>query len=382
MRVGVRDGLSTAAGLLREAGWLALDGLASRAGGRGDPVGPAWLTDILAARFPGVRVGAVHPLGGDSGTTDRVRLAVTYDDAGSGPTPPGSLFVKRPPARPATRLFVNLLRLGATEVRFYCELAADVPIEVPAVLHAAADGGGRRFVLVLEDLAARAARFTDVSQPLGVDAACAVVRSLARLHAAFWESARFDTDLGWLTRRGEDPVGRCLSAVAVPPGLRRFADLVPPELHAAAGRITAARARLDAAWSDGPRTLVHGDAHAGNLYFLPDDGVGFLDWQVVQAGQGMRDVTYFLVQSLPTDLRRRYERRLVELYLGTLSEHGVAAPGPDVAWRQHRLHALYAWIAAVVTAAAATLQSEAIVRTGLARTSAAVLELDSLALVG
>jgi hypothetical protein len=59
----------------------------------------------------------------------------------------------------------------------------------------------------------------------------------------------------------------------------------------------------------------------------------------------------------------------------------VAAPEPDVAWRQHRLHAIYAWIAAVVTAAAATLQSEPIVRTGLARSSAAVMELDSLRLL-
>jgi hypothetical protein len=49
-----------------------------------------------------------------------------------------------------------------------------------------------------------------------------------------------------------------------------------------------------------------------------------------------------------------------------------------VAWEQYRLHALYAWIAAVVTAAAATLQGEAIVRAGLERSSAAVMDLDSL----
>lgn len=379
MGVGVRDGLATGASLVREAWRIATDGLSPRSAG-GPELTPAWMTHVLAARCPGVRVRAVLPLGAHSGTTDHLRLGLTYDATGTGATPPASVFVKRPPARLATRLFVNVLRLGATEVRFYRDLAAAVPVETPDVFHAAVAGRGGRFVLVLEDLAARDVRFTDVAQPLAVDAARRVVRALARLHAVFWESPRLDADLAWTADRREDRIGRFLSAIAVRPALRRFGDLVPRELQAAAARITDARGPLEAAWAEGPRTLVHGDAHAGNLYF-PPDGVGFLDWQVVQSGQGMRDVTYFLVQSLPTDLRRRYERHLIGLYLGTLADQGAAAPEPDVAWRQHRLHAIYAWIAATVTAAAATLQSEAIVRAGLARSGAAVMDLDAIALV-
>jgi len=56
----------------------------------------------------------------------------------------------------------------------------------------------------------------------------------------------------------------------------------------------------------------------------------------------------------------------------------VAAPHFDAAWEQHRLHALYTWIGAVVTAAAATLHAERIVRAGLARARTAVMDLDSL----
>jgi aminoglycoside phosphotransferase (APT) family kinase protein len=144
--------------------------------------------------------------------------------------------------------------------------------------------------------------------------------------------------------------------------------------------VTAARDALEDAWAQGPVTLVHGDAHAGNLYFPPGD-VGFLDWQVVQCGQGMRDLTYFAVLSLPTEVRRAHERELIALYLTTLAERGIAAPTPEIAWEQYRLHAFYAWIAAVVTAAAATLQSEEIVRAGLGRSSVALLDLDSLALL-
>jgi len=152
---------------------------------------------------------------------------------------------------------------------------------------------------------------------------------------------------------------------------------VPAELRAAAARVAAARDRLEDAWARGPQTLLHGDAHIGNLYFLPD-AVGFLDWQVVQRGQGMRDVSYFLINSVPTALRREEQRNLIGLYLATLAEHGVAAPAFDLAWEQYRLHAFYTWIGAAVTAAATTLQAASIARAGLARSCTALIDLDSL----
>jgi hypothetical protein len=315
--VTLADGVATAAGLLRESCRLAAARLAP--GGRDVPAGasgiaPDWLTAALQARFPGVRVRSLRGLGADAGTTQRVRLAVTYDDIGRGDPPPGSIFVKLAPADLRTRLFVNLMRLGSTEVRFYRELAEGVPVDLARVFHAAS-GRAQRFVLILEDLAARGVHFTDVSRPMTVEMAHLVVQALASLHAAFWESARFQGDLSWLRRHHHDlpyRIGRLVSAAAVTSALRRFGDLVPAELRAAAGRITAARDRLEAAWARPPLTLIHGDAHAGNLYF-PSGGVGFLDWQVVQRGQGMRDVTYFLIQSLSSGVRRACERELIGL---------------------------------------------------------------------
>lgn len=375
----MRDALATAAGLWRESLRLAADRIVPAASiprGTSD-IDAAWLSRVLQPSCPGVRVRSAVRLDGHSGTTDRIRLALTYDDLGAGAAPPSSVFVKLPPADFRTRLFVNLMRLGETEARFYREVAPRVPIETPRVFHAATGDVARRFVLVLEDLVARGVAFADAARPVTLDVARTVVRALGRLHAAHWDRA----DLPWLKRYGRDPtyrIGWFVSAVAVRPALRRFADMVPPAIAAAAPRITAARDALEAAWARGPLTLVHGDAHAGNLYYLPDR-VGFLDWQVAQCAQGMRDVTYFLVLSLPTELRRAHERELIALYLATLAAEGVTSPSPDVAWDQHRLHAFYAWIAAVVTAAAATLQTEDIVRAGLARSCAALLELDSLA---
>jgi hypothetical protein len=92
----------------------------------------------------------------------------------------------------------------------------------------------------------------------------------------------------------------------------------------------------------------------------------------------MRDVSYFLINSVSTDIRRTHQRDLIELYLCSLRDQDVDGVTPAVAWEQYRLHAIYTWIAAMVTAAAATLQAEPIVRAGLERSCAAVMELDSL----
>src|SRR5258705_6760827 len=121
----VRDGLATVGGLLRESLRLA----ANRIGpGGGIPcnaadLDAAWLTTVLQPCFPRTRVRSIVRLGGNAGTTDRLRLGLTCDEGETGAAPPESVFVKLPPADLRTRLFVNLMRLGETEARFYRDLA-------------------------------------------------------------------------------------------------------------------------------------------------------------------------------------------------------------------------------------------------------------------
>lgn len=380
-----RDAVLTA----RRVGRVATELARARMAGTSDEptrivdVDAAWLSRALQAAFPGCRVATVEVLDQNAGTTDRARLGVTYANGGHGGPPPPSLFVKLAPRDLRTRLFVGLMQLGGTETRFYRDVAGSLSGELPRVHYASAPGRADGFALLLEDLAARGARFTDASQALGVDEARRVMLRLAQLHATHWESPRFGSDLAWLKSRERNdryPVERFLCALAVPRGVDAFPDLVPRDVRAAVPRIIAARDALEDAWARGPRTLIHGDAHAGNLYFLPD-AVGLLDWQVAQRAAGMRDVAYFLANSLPIPLRREHERALIALYLHGLADHGVTPPALDAAWEQYRLHAVYAWIAAAVTAAAATLQHAPIVRAAIERTSIALMDLGSLALL-
>jgi aminoglycoside phosphotransferase (APT) family kinase protein len=334
----------------------------------------------LSQAFPDTCVAGIRLLDGHSGTTSRARLAVEYGSAGSQDAPPDSVFLKTVPESVAGRLFVDLMNLASTEVRFYRDIAPTLPILVPRAWQVEHDESSGAFLLILEDLARAGAHFTDVTKPVDLETARRVVETLARLHAAFWNSPRFETDLSWLRRPGPRRglrLERCLCRALAGRGVARFADAIPPEIRAATPRLIRARDRLERSWSEGPLTFLHGDSHVGNMYFV-GDAAGLFDWQVAQCGQGMRDVSYFLVTSLASELRRAHERELIELWRAVLKGEGVKPPTTEAVWRQHRLHAIYAWIGSAVTAAAGELQPEPIARAGLARAGVALAELDSL----
>jgi hypothetical protein len=383
--IAIRDAIEPVGRAALQLGWNALESAIGRVragaipGGVGD-VTPAWLTRALQPCAEGVVVSRVDAVGLASGTTERARLMLRFEGPGRRADLPDAMFVKLAPRDLRTRLFVGLLGLGRSEVAFYRTAREGLPVRAPRVYFAAAARRGARFVLLLEDLVASGCRFADITTPSDPERAGAVMRGLARLHARHWESPRLHGDLAWSRGSPQDPIfriGRFLSDLSLRPALSRFGELVPVELQGAAGFVSRHRLALEAYWARPPLTLIHGDAHLGNLFF---DGpeVGFLDWQVAQRGQGLRDVTYFLTNSLSVETRRAHGEELIRVYLAALAEAGAPPVPFSLAWEQHRLHALYTWISCIVTAAAATLQREAVVRAGLERSSAAVMDLDSL----
>jgi hypothetical protein len=240
-------------------------------------------------------------------------------------------------------------------------------------------------VILLEDLAERGCRFTTIDEPLTLGEVRSVVRNLARFHAAFWESPRFEGDLAWVKSRHNNPhrgADRLLSARANDPAIARHRDVLPRVVQRNAHRINEQRELLEDYWSEGPLTLIHGDSHVGNMYFDGDEA-GLLDWQMPQRCQGIRDVGYFLVNSLDTGMRRAHQDELIDLYIATLSANGVP-PGhverEDI-WRRYRGHALYVWIASSVTAATPGLQPGAVARRAMQRTGDALEDLRSFELL-
>ena len=339
-----------------------------------------WVADVLRHRFPGVAVARVHVLSEDAGTTSRRRLAIEYSGRGESSTAPDSVFVKLRPPGLLEQLFGRMFNLGPNEVAFYRDVRPSLPIRAPEAYAArvARDGS---YVLVLEDLADGRSSLKTIADELSLEAATAVVDALARLHATFWGTARFP----WLRTASHNPnaaVERYVCRLAHRPTLERFSDLLPPRVRSGARRIHERRPALERYWSNAPLTLIHGDSHAGNVYFAEGEA-GFFDWQVTQHHQGIRDVAYFLVLSLETQLRRRSERQLVERYRRRLREMGVSRDEahPDRLWERYRSFSLYAYMGASVTATMSDLQPESIARLGLRRAATAVDDLDALALL-
>jgi hypothetical protein len=373
--------------LLGQLFWVGIDRLVGSLLARFDgvptsvgDVDATWVGEALRGKVAGVVVEEVERLGGHSGTTTRATLKVAFGGDRNVSVPP-TFFLKITPEKFSTRLFTTLLGLGSSEVAFYRSLGDRLPIRAPRVYCARHARRGGRFVLLLEDLAPAGARFTTSANPVSFEEAQAVMTTLGRLHATFWESPELGNELAWL-RSPENNPNRgfewWLSARSNQGALARFGDVVPDVVRENAHRIHAARPTLEAHWAALPRTVIHGDPHAGNLYFQ-DGEVGFFDWQVVQAGHGLRDVSYFLLNSMDPELRRSHERSLIEHYLAVLSDGGVAAPDPAAAWQEHRLFALYAWIAISVTAATAGLQDRKIVARAIESVGRGVADLDSLA---
>jgi hypothetical protein len=341
---------------------------------------PQAMTALLAPGHAGVRVTTVEVLDAHTGTTGRARLALTVD-------PPDSLaptvFVKLEPFDPRQRAFVRAGGIGANEAHLYRDLAGELPMRVPRVLAAAVDTGGG-YVTVMEDLVASGCRFPRPDDANVADQARSTVDGLGALHARFWESPRFATDLAWVPERagfgadgGHSEESLRGAGHFVRRALEQVGDEQPPVFRAV-GECYATRtgAVLDA-WDAGPRTLVHGDPHSGNL-FLDGATVGFLDWGMVSRSPGMRDVAYYCCNSLPTDVRRALQDELLDRYRAILAGAGIAL-ARDEAWEQYRLFSVYSWVSAVSTVSVGSRwQPEARAVAAMDRTTAALDDLDAL----
>jgi aminoglycoside phosphotransferase (APT) family kinase protein len=345
-----------------------------------EDVDARWIARALSGRFPEASVAGVRTLSEDRGTTARRRVAVEYTrgDAASGA--PASVFVKVRPPRLTEQLFGRLFNLGATEVSFYRDARPVLPIRAPDC-YAAQLGKGGEFAIMLEDLDRDGVELATIADEVSLSRAEAVVDALAALHATFWGEPRF----AWLRTGAANPnsaVERFICARAHRPTLARFSHLLPERLRERAHRIHAERRALERYWADAPSTLVHGDAHVGNMFFEHGEA-GLFDWQVTQHHQGIRDVAYFMVLSLETELRRVHERDLIRHYQERLLSLGVPTieASFDRLWEHYRSFSLYAYIATSVTATMSDLQPAHIAELGLRRAAVAVDDLDALHLL-
>jgi aminoglycoside phosphotransferase (APT) family kinase protein len=125
-------------------------------------------------------------------------------------------------------------------------------------------------------------------------------------------------------------------------------------------------------------TLLHGDAHIGNTYVLPNGDVGFLDWQVVRRGEWSQDAGYFLISALTEQDRRAHERYLLEEYRCRLDVPSGERPSAQVAWERYRATPAYGLAIWLSTLGTDGYQLREVSTTLSQRFASAFLELDTL----
>src|SRR5437867_4205804 len=133
----------------------------------------AWLTGLLATRFPGAAVEGFRIDTVIGGTATKVRLELTYNGEGRRLGLPPSLWLKADFEEKAQSEHLRAIYLG--EALFYRDLASELDLGPPrAYVSLVEEASGRSYIL-LEDLAPLDVAFGHASAPLSPQAAAHVI---------------------------------------------------------------------------------------------------------------------------------------------------------------------------------------------------------------
>jgi hypothetical protein len=335
-------------------------------------------------RLPAVRAVALNGVEFESSNCKNFLIELDFEDSGpEGRHLPRTAYVKLPCDALGTRAFAHAVGFWEVEAVFCERLAARVPIRVPRVYAVARRGA--RFVLLLENLHeivdTRLFINRDMAAGTTPERARMCLRSFADLHAAFWGWTRGERETllpvrlhPYLAPGGRE-LTRALNEAAIGPAHAAAPDVFTKRHAALCRRAIQKWDRLIDAWYADPLTLIHGDSHLANCFEYPsEDGprMGMIDFQGLQWCQGIRDVQYFLINSLDPEALAACEGEMIDYYVAALAERDVVLDADD-AREQYRALSFQTLMVAVVSIGLGSLsEREATLRAVLRRGVAAI----------
>lgn len=297
-----------------------------------------WFSKALSRQFPGAIVSGFSRNSERVGTSASCRFELTYANCGEGDDAPNVVYLKGGFTEQQLNRYWMVLQ---QEARFYSALSHDVPTTIPRHYFAAIDEE-KQGITMLEDLVSRNVRFGFWGE-LTVGDVAGLLEQFAALHARWLGDARLPSLAGW-----EVPQREFLKYLVRD---KHWEELTGraygPELIEAIPEPRLVRAALERLWAlndAARRTLVHGDAHGGNMYFAPDGAPGILDWQLCFAGTPMHDVSWLIVSGLNIEDRPAEEARLLKTYAAAAAAHGTEMPDFDAIWLSHRQQMVHAFV--------------------------------------
>lgn len=300
------------------------------------------------------------------------------------PVLPPSLFIKLPMDSLATHWFFSVTGSWQLESEFFKSVASTVPLRTP-VTYATASAGSR-FFLIQENLHEdpEVTLFTnpDMLEGPSLELVRRALDAFARLHTTHYGHSAAEREA--ILPVCHHPflstnmrlVSQTLNAMALKPCMKKLPGVIPSEVAKAYQLTQQHWDQLLEYWFSGPLSLLHGDSHLGN-FFICGDEMGMLDWQAVHWGKGVRDVQYFLIDSLPAQVLADCERELLDYYVSRRGFHGDAID-PEQAWQEYRSFSYHTLMTIVVSIGFGALNEEqdSLMQEILRRAVAAVVRVD------
>lgn len=271
--------------------------------------------------------------GGRGFLSSVVRASLDYDreekDA------PKSVVVKIEPESDTFHRFGDELNAFQREIRFYKEVASNVPIRLP-ILYFSVDEPPA-YSMVMEDLSS----YTPGDQVIGMHSTqvMATVEILAKLQAGYWDNMALQK-LKWMPTTngvGIDYQEKWGSFV------EHFGSYVDKKGLEVGERLGDSISWLEKEIEKRPKTIVHTDLREDNLLFgdpNSDEAVLILDWQLAIRSIGVFDVARIIGGSeLPSE-RTGHHFEVLRRWHDALRREGVRGYSWEEAVRDFRLGAL------------------------------------------
>jgi len=302
-----------------------------------DSITDRWLTAVLCRDVPDAKVIG-HQLGPiDTGSSNRRRIEVAYNDAGTEAGLPWALFCK------ATHDLANRLVLGVsggafTEVHIYNQIRPHLEIEAPRCFHAHFDPVSFNSIIMLGDLTSSVTEFCNHKTDMTIARARSQMRLLGKLHGTTHSHPSIRTQLEHLPTwpdyfANTENFGMKSGSTN---GFLAAEEVIPPRLYRRHEEIWAATMNSMELHRKHPEFLSHGDVHLKNWYVAGSGEMGLSDWQCATRGHWGRDLAYTLATALTVDNRRAWERDLIAYYLEELRAAGGPKVSFDDAWNAYR----------------------------------------------
>ena len=249
-----------------------------------------------------------------------------------------------------TKLFFKLCNPGSadtfgdSEIIYYTIVAAEISdAPIPRCYHSAYRKEDGKYHLLLEDLSDTHAPDIEPTWEL----AASTISSLAQLHVSWWDHPRLPL-VGEFPDRSKIEKYVAFAERGLAPMLDEVGADLPPEWLTLINKIfeTHCERMIERVGSGKDLTCIHGDLNPGNI-LSPVGSAGKIylidrqpfDWSLT-TWLGVSDLTYMMVHWWDTEMRREWEKPLLENYHQHLLRLGIRDYTLDQLWNDYRLCAM------------------------------------------